>query len=145
MVSVERTFTVNQPMGAVVDYLKDFAHTESWDPGTKTCRRTDSSGDIGVGARWHNVSEFRGKEVELDYELARLEPQHLTFVGRNSSATSTDDLTFEPQGAGGTSITYRANLEFSGLLRLVGPFVKPGFEKLANETVDQLTGVLNGL
>jgi carbon monoxide dehydrogenase subunit G len=143
MVAVIRKFTVQQPVEVVVDYLKDFARAEEWDPGTKTCRRTDA-GDVRVGSRWHNVSEFRGRETELEYELARLEPTHLTFVGKNKTATSTDDLTFEAAGAG-TAITYRATIEFHGLAKLAGPFLQSTFEKLGDETQQQMTRVLNGL
>ncbi len=64
MVQVERTVKVAAPIGAVARYLADFAHTEDWDPGTIPVTRT-GPGPIVVGARWHNVSEFRGRKTEL--------------------------------------------------------------------------------
>ena len=45
MIEVERTFDVDRPVEVVVDYLKDFANAEEWDPGTQSC--TD---DITVAA-----------------------------------------------------------------------------------------------
>jgi carbon monoxide dehydrogenase subunit G len=143
MVSVLRTFTVHKPVPVVVDYLKDFAHTEQWDPGTKTCTRSDE-GPIAVGARWHNVSEFRGRETELDYRLDRLDADHLVFTGNNKTATSTDDLTFSDSGDG-TQVTYRATIAFHGLARLADPFLKSGFETLADETVKTMSDTLNEL
>jgi carbon monoxide dehydrogenase subunit G len=148
-VRVERTFTVNRPLGVVVDYLSDFSHAEAWDPGTKSCTRTGSEAaadtPVAVGSTWHNVSEFRGREVELDYELTRREPDRLTFTGRNNSAISTDDLRFTEQGTSDTAVTYQATIDFTGLLKLAGPLIKPGFEKLADQTVEQLTATLNRL
>jgi carbon monoxide dehydrogenase subunit G len=143
MVHVVRTFTVQQPTTVVVGYLKDFARAEAWDPGTKSCRRTDS-GDIRVGSTWSNVSVFRGRETQLEYTLARLDSDHLTFVGKNKTVTSTDDMAFS-SGDGVTTITYNATLQFHGLAKLAGPFLQSTFQKLADETEQQMTTVLNSL
>jgi carbon monoxide dehydrogenase subunit G len=143
VVSVKRTFVVDKPMDVVVGYLKDFSHAEAWDPGTERCTRTDS-GTIKVGSRWHNVSQFRGRRTELDYELVRDEADRLTFLGSNKTATSTDDLSFAAAGHG-TSITYRAHVDFHGLAKLAGPLMQRTFNGLADDTVDQMTRVLNGV
>jgi carbon monoxide dehydrogenase subunit G len=144
MVSVQRTFVVDQPLEVVVDYLKDFSRAQEWDPGTKSCRREDAEGPVQVGATWHNVSEFRGRETELDYRLEVLKADHLTFVGQNRTATSTDDLSFTTSGEG-TAITYRAHVEFHGLAKLAGPFLQSEFERLGDQTEKQMTRVINDL
>jgi carbon monoxide dehydrogenase subunit G len=144
MVSVARTFVVDKPLEVVVDYLKDFSRAEAWDPGTRSCRREGTAGPVEVGSSWHNVSEFRGRETELDYRLAVLEPDHLTFVGQNKTATSTDDLTFAPNGTR-TTVTYHAEIEFHGLAKLAGPFLQREFERLGDATEKQMTDVINAL
>ncbi|WP_103339148.1 SRPBCC family protein [Amycolatopsis sp. CA-126428] len=140
MVQVERTVQVAAPIGAVAQYLADFAHTEDWDPGTISCTRTDP-GPIVVGARWHNVSEFRGRKTELDYRLTRREPGKVTFVGENKTATSTDDFTLT-SGPDGTTIRYRATIVFNGWAKLASPLLKREFERLGDEVVPKLRGVL---
>lgn len=90
------------------------------------------------------MSKFRGRQTELQYRLALLEPAHLTFVGTNKTATSTDDLTFASSPEG-TSITYYAQIEFHGLARLAGPLLQREFERLGDETERQMTKVINGL
>jgi carbon monoxide dehydrogenase subunit G len=135
--------TVRKPVDVVVGYLQDFGRAEEWDPGTRSCTRLDE-GPIRVGARWRNVSRFRGKETELTYELVRLEPEHLVFVGRNKTATSTDDLTLTP-APDGTAITYRATIVFHGLATLAGPFVKREFEKLGDAVVGSMTAAVNAI
>ncbi len=145
MVHVQRTFTVDPPIDLVVDYLKDFAHAEAWDPGTERCERDGSAADpVVVGTKWHNVSKVRGKETELSYRLDRLEAARLTFVGTNKTATSTDDITFQQSGTG-TSITYDSNIVFHGLAKLADPIMRREFERLGDETVQQMTSVLNRL
>jgi carbon monoxide dehydrogenase subunit G len=140
---VERSFVVSTPMVAVVGYLKDFTHAEAWDPGTERCARTDT-GEIRVGSTWHNVSQFRGKQTELDYELVRLDPGRLTFVGKNRTATSTDDMSFRVAGSG-TTVSYTASVEFHGLAKLATPLLQRAFNRIADQTVAQLTPVLNAL
>ena len=143
MVQVRRTITVRKPVDVVVNYLQDFARTEEWDPGTLSCTRLDE-GPIQVGARWHNVSRFKGKETELTYELVRLEPEHLVFVGKNKTATSTDDLTLvgTPDG---TVITYLATIVFNGLAKLADPFLKREFDKLGDAVVGSMAAAVNAI
>lgn len=140
MITVERTFEVDKPADVVVEYLKDFAHAEQWDPGTKSCTQ-ESAGPVAVGTTWHNVSEIKGRETELTYELVRLEPGHLTFVGKNKTATSTDDIRVTPSATGST-ITYRAEIEFHGIAKVAGPFLQGEFDSLGDETRDSLTSVI---
>jgi carbon monoxide dehydrogenase subunit G len=135
--------TVDRPMNIVVGYLRDFAHTEQWDPGTVSCVRTDA-GPLRVGSTWRNVSTFMGRRAELDYRLARLVSAHLTFVGRNDKAVSVDDITFVPDGAR-TRITYQANIQFSGVARFAAPFLRREFNRLADEVAEQLPATINAL
>jgi carbon monoxide dehydrogenase subunit G len=142
MVEVTRTFTVSASPEAVVDYLRDFSRTSEWDPGTVSCDRIDD-GPIAVGAQWHNVSKIVGMQTELKYELRRLDPDRLVFVGNNDTATSTDDITLAAgEKPGTTTITYHATIEFHGAAKLASPIAKVVFEKLGNDTAASLTRIL---
>lgn len=140
MPELERSTTVNAKMADVVEYLADFAHAEQWDSGTRSCTRV-GDGPVQVGALWRNVSEFRGKDTEIEYRLVRWEPQRLTFEGRNETVTTTDDMTFESEGDN-TRIHYRAGFTFHGFAKLAGPLVKGSLNALADDTMKQLTEVL---
>ena len=107
------------------------------------CRQT-SPGPVAVGTRWHNVSKIMGVTTELDYELTELSERGLTLVGRNDSATSTDSISVTPDGSG-SQITYTADLDMHGAATLAAPAMKLVFEKLANDTEEQMTAVLNRL
>jgi hypothetical protein len=43
-----RTVVVENPLGAVFDYLSDFTTTTQWDPGTVTTVRQHGNGGIGT-------------------------------------------------------------------------------------------------
>ena len=144
---VERTFTVTTPIETVFDYLADFSHTNEWDPGTLETTRT--SGDGGVGTTYANTSEFMGRKAELTYETTAHErPTRLQFRGSNPTVNTTDTLSFTPVADGAsTQIHYRADFEFQLMLvALVAPLVvKPKLNKLADETVGQMSRTLENL
>ena len=142
MIELERTTSVSRRLDDVVEYLSDFGHTEQWDAGTRTCTRIDD-GPVRVGARWRNVSEFRGRQTELVYTLRRLEQRRLTFTGENKTVSTTDDLTFEAEGEV-TRIRYLALFDFHGIAALAQPFVRGSLHRLADDTIEQLTRVLDG-
>ncbi|BBX67268.1 SRPBCC family protein [Mycolicibacterium psychrotolerans] len=143
MPTVSRTFAVSPPPTVVLDYLKDFAHAEQWDPGTQRCERIDS-GPVTEGAYWHSVSRILGRTAELTYTLDELTDRRLVFVGESSSATSVDTITIEPDGAGSV-ITYEAERQMHGTARVLNPVIKLAIERLAGDTERQLTAVLNDL
>ena len=143
MVSVSRTFTVDKSEQVVIDYLKDFGNAVEWDPGTQSCTRLDS-GPLQVGSSWRNVSKVFGRETELTYRLQILEPGHLTLVGTNDTATSTDDIHVRPSGAG-SEITYHATIELHGLAKLAAPVVKLEFERLGSATEKKLIQAIAAL
>jgi len=144
MTTVTRTFQVDPQPAVVLDYLKDFTHAEEWDPGTESCVRTDGSGPVQVGATFHNVSKIAGVSTELDYTLVELTADKVVLVGTNDTATSTDTITVTPS-AGGSEVTYRADIEMKGAAKLTTPIVKVIFEKVGSDTEDQMTEALNRL
>jgi carbon monoxide dehydrogenase subunit G len=137
VMSVTRTFTVDKPADAVVSYLADFGNAVDWDPGTQSCVRQDT-GPIRVGSTWRNVSKFLGRETVLNYRLELLQPGHITLIGSNKTATSTDDITVRDVPQNSSEITYHAQIELHGLARLGGPVVKAAMERLGDAVVNQM-------
>ncbi len=88
-----------------------------------------------------------GRRTDLTYEtLTHERPTQLRFRGTNKTATATDTMTFTMNPDGSTQVHYRADFEFGFLVSLVAPLVvKPKLDKLADETVEQLSGVLGDL
>ncbi|GAA1891256.1 SRPBCC family protein [Lapillicoccus jejuensis] len=147
MITVSRTLQVAPSPSVVFAYLEDFTRTQEWDPGTVTTTRSDPPGTaLGVGAHFHNVSTYRGRETQLDYVCTVHEQdRHLVFEGRNRTVHAADDLTLAPSATGGTVVTYRARFAFQRWVRYVEPFLRRGFEPIADETVARLTEVLDRL
>ena len=143
MVHVRRTFTVSQPPAVVVAYLADFSNAVDWDPGTVTCTRVDP-GPVEVGARWHNVSRILGSSTELDYRLERLDPDRVVLVGRNRTATSTDDIRVVGH-ADGAQVTYDSTVVLNGAAKLAAPVMRLALESLGRRTVVGIQGGVDAL
>jgi carbon monoxide dehydrogenase subunit G len=141
--TVSRTFDVDVPPEIVIPYLADFAHAEQWDPGTVRCVRNDD-GPVVVGSSWHNTSKIAGISTQLTYTLERLTDERIVLVGRNHTATSTETIDVASSGTG-SSITYTNEVSFKGAARLAAPLGKVVFEKLGNDTKQQLVATLNAL
>jgi uncharacterized protein YndB with AHSA1/START domain len=148
-VEIERSVTVGHPVDRVFAYLGDFTTTTEWDPGTVRTERL--SGDGGVGTRYHNVSTFLGRETELDYVVTEHVPgEKLALRAENGTLVAHDTMTFVrtvgATGAGeGTTVTYRADFRFKGLVRFVAPLLAPAFTKLGNEAEQGMRDALGRL
>jgi hypothetical protein len=137
---LERTVTVDIPLGRAFAFLADFTTTEEWDPGTVSTVRVQ--GDGGVGTSYKNVSRFLGRETTLLYVVEELVTgERIRLRGENESVISVDTMTFRAAGSG-TEVTYAADFTFKGLSRLVAPLLKPAFVRLGNEAEEGLRSAL---
>ncbi len=93
---------------------------------------------------YHNVSQFAGNSVELDYTVEEVAQPRFVIVGRNATTTSRDTITVTPSG-GGSQVVYRADFTFTGLARFAGPVMKPLLERLGDKTAAQLRAALDRL
>ncbi len=143
MPSVERTITVSTPLDRVWDYLSDFTTSAEWDPPSVSTTRT--SGDGGVGTRYHNVSEFLGMETEVHYVVTEcVAHERLQLKGDAGSIQLLDTLSFT-SGEEGTTLTYRAQFDASGPTKLAEPLMPPALALLANKVAKSLEEHLNAL
>lgn len=138
--TVERTIHTATAPEVVFPYLVDFRNATEWDAGTVSCERV--SGDGGPGTVYKNVSTFAGNTVELEYTTEKVAEPEFVIVGRNKSTTSRDTITVRPDGSGSV-VTYRADFEFTGPARFLGPIMTPLLERLGDRTATQLTEALD--
>src|SRR5512139_3870910 len=140
--TIERTVATPAPPEKVFPYLLDFRNATEWDSGTESCELV--SGDGGPGTVYRNVSKFAGNTVELDYTVDAVDEPVFVIVGRNATTTSHDTVTVSPAAAGST-VTYRADFSFTGLVRLAGPLLTPLLNRLGDNTAAQLKSALDRL
>ena len=128
----------DRPLEEVFDFLADFSTTAEWDPGVVSAVRV-GDGDVGLGSRFDLVTQFRGRETQLSYEIVAFDRPHLvTLRGENATVVSLDTITFAAEGDG-TRLTYDADLTLKGLLRLGDPLLKLVFGQIGDAAVGGLS------
>ena len=122
MIKIEEQVEVDKPSTRVFDYLKDFTTSTQWDPGTISTVLIE--GDGGVGSSYENTSKFAGRVSKLVYVVQEIDPgRYIHLRGQNSSLVANDRITVAPKGTGST-VTYRAEFEFQGALKLITPILR---------------------
>ncbi len=131
-----------RPIEDVFAYLSDFSTTQSWDPGVAEAWRLDD-GLIGEGSRFEVIADFMGRKTPLVYGITAFDPPHaVTLRGENATVVSLDTITFAATDAGGTQVTYDADLVLKGPLRLADPVLRLIFGRIGDAAVGGLAEAL---
>lgn len=129
------------PLEEAFAYLADFANAEEWDPGVAHARRIDD-GPVGVGARYELGVRKGNDVVPMEYRITAYEPpDRVVLVGSGSGVEATDEIRFEREG-GETVVEYTADINLTGVLRLVQPFIGGTFRTIAENAADGISRTL---
>ena len=130
-----------RPLAETFAYLSDFSTTEQWDPGVVEAQRIGDA-PIGEGTEFRLVVDFFGRKAALAYRIVEFEPgEAVTLRGENATVVSLDRMTFEPS-AGGTRVTYDADLALKGPLRIADPLLGLAFERVGDRALEGLRETL---
>ncbi|MGI8571484.1 MAG: SRPBCC family protein [Solirubrobacteraceae bacterium] len=122
-------------------YLSDFSTSREWDPGVVQAQRLDD-GPIDVGAEFRLVARFLGRRIPLTYRIVEYDPPHaVTFLGENATVISRDRITFETTEEG-TRITYDADLQLRGRLRIADAVLGLAFDRVGDRALAGLRRTL---
>ena len=141
MASYRASVETSLPIQEAFAYLSDFANAAEWDPGVVQAQRLDQ-GQIGEGSRFRLVARFMGRDNELIYTITEFSaPDVVRFRGESPTVISDDRLSFETI-AGGTRLTYDAQLTLKGALRLADPLLALAFKPVGDRALAGLRGRL---
>lgn len=122
-------------------FVADFANAQAWDPGVASSVRIDA-GPLAVGARYLLGVRMGGRVVPMEYVVTKLEPgRRVVLAGRGSGVVAVDDIGFEAIPTG-TVITYVADIQLRGLMRLLSPFAGGAFRRIAANARDGMQQAL---
>lgn len=117
------------------EYLSNFAHAREWDPSVKHGVELDE-GPVRVGSRFELTLDFAGRENVMTYEVVEFDAgRRVLLRAENEGVVSVDEITVEPgeSAAGGSRVTYDADLRFKGKLKMVDPVFKLVFKRLGDK------------
>jgi dehydrogenase/reductase SDR family member 12 len=143
MARYETTILVPAAPDEAFQYLADFTNTATWDPSVVEATRLDE-GPFRAGSSFHVVVAFYGRRVPLTFTIETFEPERrLVLVGEGRRVRSRDTMTFVPQD-GGTSITYAAELQLRGALRILDRGLQLAFSGMGDRAAAGLKQALGG-
>ncbi len=130
------------PIERTFDFIADFAHASSWDPGVATSERIDA-GPLGVGACYRLGVRMRGRVAPMEYRITTWEPPtRVVLTGEGSNVSAVDEILFR-ETANGTAIDYTADIRLGGWLRLFQPFAGGAFRKVAKDALGGMQRALD--
>lgn len=123
-------------------YLAEFSNVGEWDPGVKSARRL-SDDPLATGAQFEVVVSVMGRDTPLTYETISSEPpQRVVLRAESATLVSLDTLRFESLPGGGTAVTYEADLQLKGLLKVFEPVLGLAFDRIGDAARDGLAARL---
>jgi carbon monoxide dehydrogenase subunit G len=123
------------------DYMADVRNFATWDPGVREVR-TVPTGEAG-GHDAYDVDVRAGRAtMTLRYEVAASErPRRVLLRAQTSTVRSIDEIRVEPSGRGST-VTYDAQFELRGVLRVASPFAGLVFRRIGDRAAAGLRRAL---
>lgn len=144
MASYQATVTSTRPPDEVFTYLADFRSVADWDPSITESVHINADEPIEVGAKFRVTTKTTGRDVVLEYTTTELEkPDRIVLRGENGSMISIDTITIKATAQGGSSVTYRADIELKGARKLADPLMQLGLKRLGDRARDGLEKKLN--
>jgi hypothetical protein len=143
MPRLHETVDTALPIEAAFPFIADFADNPVWDPGTASARRLDD-GPLGVGSAFELQVRMGGSTMPMTYRITAFEPNaRVELHGVGDRVRARDDIRFSTTPSGGTHVDYVADLELTGLWRLLTPFLGGTFRRIGEQARDGMQRALD--
>jgi hypothetical protein len=146
--TTSRTVWTSTPIERVAAFLSDFTTSAEWDPHTVSCTRLNPGelAGVGVGAEYENVQKIAGRTSTLHYRIVEYDPgRRIVFEGGNDTVHTRDEMLFQQDSGGRTSVTYTVDVELSGAAKAAQPLIPVLMKKIADDGADGMQTRLDKL
>jgi hypothetical protein len=142
MARYQATVQSPRPATETFAYLATFSNAAEWDPGVLAGEQLDP-GPVGPGTRFRLVVPFLGRRMPLTYQVTRYQPGHAVVLTAINGLLRATDKIVVTGNAGGSTISYEAEVRLRGPLGLLDPLLRPGFRAVAGRAAAGLAQVLS--
>jgi hypothetical protein len=124
MISVETRIEIGRAAADVFAFVSDQTNAPRWQSGLDEVHRL-TPGPIRVGSEHSFVRRFAGRRIESRNKFVAFEPgRFVAFdIPPGGGVTGEASYLVEPTSASTSALTSRVQLRFSGLGRLIEPFM----------------------
>jgi len=142
MAHYHATVESRSPAAETFGYLATFSNAAEWDPGVLAGEQLDA-GPLGAGSRFRLKVPFLGARMSLTYEVIRFVPGREVQLGAASGLLRSTDTVVVTGAADGSTVSYDAEVQLRGLLRMLDPLLRPGFRVVAERAAAGLADALS--
>ena len=121
--------------------MADARHFAQWDPGVRTSTLVRGE-QPGPGAVFEVVVNAGRRGITLVYETVEWDPPSGLVLRAETRWMCSNDTVRIARTDSGSAVTYDAELELRGALRLFDPLLKRTFRKIGDRAAAGLRGVL---
>ena len=98
---------------------------------------------MGVGAAYALTVKMGGNAAPMTYTIETYElGRRVVLRGQGKNVTARDDIRFQAVPTGGTLVDYTADIQLTGWMRLLQPFLGGAFRKLGDDARTGMTRAL---
>jgi hypothetical protein len=136
--------TIDSRRGAAetFDYLASFSNAAEWDPGVLAGRQLDP-GPVRAGTRFRLLVPFLGRKLSLTYVVTRYAPHHEVVLDAVSPLLRAADWIVVTAAGDGATVSYDADVQLRGPLRLLDPLLSRGFSAVGDRAAAGLARALS--
>jgi dehydrogenase/reductase SDR family protein 12 len=143
MIRLLETIEVPRPIDESFHYASNFGNIAQWDPGVAESRKT-SPGPVAVGTEFALRVKFGLRSIPMTYVVREfMPPKRVVLEGKGDSIHALDDIAFASI-AGGTRITYTADISMLGALGMIEPLLGGALDRVGKRAVRGLQAALSG-
>jgi uncharacterized protein YndB with AHSA1/START domain len=138
MAKIVASVVIDRPVEEVWKFVMDLSKLPKWNTGIQEAKQT-SSGPIGVGT----ALQTRSGNMVVDIKVIEFEPgRKLTMEFTSGPVKGSMETSTVENVEGKTRFTRMADSKFSGVYKLVGPFLTSRFKREYLASVGNLKRIL---
>ncbi len=125
-------------------WMADLRNLAEWDPSIVSSEQV-SGVEPGVGAEYLVQLKAVGSVRAMHYRIEEMDAEARTLLARSETPvlTSYDRISVETQPAGGSAVTYDADLVLKGPLKLGDPLLSVAFGRVGDRAAAGLGATLS--
>lgn len=141
MARIEEHIGIRAPAGDVFAILTDAARWSTWHTAIREAAQT-SAGPVGVGTTFRGVTELMGRRMPWTAKATEYEPDRAFTKEIDSGSVFIDDHYTLVPTPGGTELTIRYEMRFSGVMRLMAPMIVHSMRKEVKKSLARVKQIL---
>lgn len=143
-IEMHEVFSTHASAQQAFDYIVDFSHIDQWD---HTIISSEKIGDspVTLGTCFELMFSMGKRRSPISYEITEFSsPSRAILTGSSNRFTAVDTVTINDNNDG-CSVTWHAEITFTGLSALVVPFIAKKIKATGAKTIRDLNDVLNAM